>query len=260
MKRITNGALTALTTLSRIPVPFRFDADYSLVGFFLPLIGIPVGLPLWAASYLTHLAPSPIFLALPGLFLQYWIFNLFHFDGFLDSADGLFYQGTRERRLEILKDSRIGAYALFSGTFYLIAKVAFYCLLLERAANFSWLNRLLLFSLPTVSGRLACAYVPLILKPARPGGFGSVLVPYHPLPVLVGSIVAIAAFVVGFIFTHVPVDGTTLAISLPVSIAGTVALVTAAFGSRIGGYTGDTLGATIETGELLAVAGMLIAL
>lgn len=258
MKRIINGFLTALTTLSRIPIPWRFESDYSLLGFYLPLVGILAALPLWGMSFLIPFVSAPILIAVPGFFFQYWIFNLFHFDGLLDSADGLFYQGTPEKRLEILKDSKLGSYALFVGTLYLILKVALVVLLFDLMTGVPPLRRLFLLCLPAVVGRIACALVPLLLKSARPGGLHSLLLPYRITPVLAGIVAAGVLLFVGFVYSSAANLALELTISTVAALVTTVVIVALSFKIRIGGFTGDSLGAAVEVGELLCLAGVVL--
>jgi adenosylcobinamide-GDP ribazoletransferase len=257
MKRIISGWLTAFTLLSRIPVPFRFEPAYSHFGFYLPWMGFIAALPLWGASFLAGRFPATV-LAVSGLAVQYWLFNLFHFDGLLDSADGLLYQGPRDKRLAIMKDSNIGSYGLFVGTLYLIAKVALIASVFT--VDTGPLRRFIILSFAPVAGRTACAFVPALLKPARTGGLGAMLSPYRLYPAAAGTVVIAAGYYILCRAAGLSGSLPEIALSQIAAIAMTTMGAALLFHRRIGGYTGDTLGATVEIGEMLSLLGILIVL
>ncbi len=93
------------------------------VGWF-PLVGVTLGFALYGVNYFANLIfPSLVSAALT---LIAWIAftRFFHLDGFMDSLDGLFGGWTPERRLEIMKDSRMGAFGTIGGILVLLTKFA----------------------------------------------------------------------------------------------------------------------------------------
>lgn len=93
------------------------------VGWF-PLVGVTLGFALYGVNYFANLIfPSLVSAALT---LIAWIAftRFFHLDGFMDSLDGLFGGWTPERRLEIMKDSRMGAFGTIGGILVLLMKFA----------------------------------------------------------------------------------------------------------------------------------------
>ena len=93
------------------------------VGFF-PLVGLALGGILYGMEYgLRLLFPPPV---VAIFILAAWLLltRALHFDGFLDSCDGLFGGFTPERRLEIMRDSRVGAFGVAGGGLLLLAKYA----------------------------------------------------------------------------------------------------------------------------------------
>ena len=117
--------LTVFTLLSRIPVGRKFDADFSRSDFWIPAISPFVSLASIAGFAAgMALTGSLILATAASLALQYALFNLFHFDGLVDTADALLPVATREKRLEILKDPRLGTYAFFAGLIVLASKAA----------------------------------------------------------------------------------------------------------------------------------------
>ena len=126
--------LLALRFLTRLPIPFAGTVDpvplasamrmFAVAG---ALVGALNGLFLWGVSYL-HL-PGMIGAVLTigfGLFLT----GALHEDGLADSADGLLGGKTRERRLEIMRDSRIGTYGACALVLALLIRVEAYQTLL----------------------------------------------------------------------------------------------------------------------------------
>jgi adenosylcobinamide-GDP ribazoletransferase len=90
-------------------------------GFF-PLVGLLIGLALSAANLLlAHFFPAGVRAA---LVLALWILvsGGLHLDGFLDACDGLLGGFTPESRMEIMRDERVGAFALAGGILLLLVK------------------------------------------------------------------------------------------------------------------------------------------
>lgn len=108
---------------SRIPIPsFPWEEKpMRYVMCYFPLIGIVIGgveaLWFWLSGllHLPGLVGSAIAAVLPLL-----ITGGIHMDGFCDTVDALSSQQDRERRLEILKDSHAGAFAIIFAGVYLI--------------------------------------------------------------------------------------------------------------------------------------------
>jgi adenosylcobinamide-GDP ribazoletransferase len=91
------------------------------VGFF-PLVGLALGGIFYGlASGLQLIFPSQV---VAVILLAAWLLltRALHFDGFLDSCDGLFGGFTPERRMEIMRDSRVGAFGVAGGGLLLLAK------------------------------------------------------------------------------------------------------------------------------------------
>ena len=90
-------------------------------GWF-PLVGIVLGLFLFGVNYSARLIfPETVSAALT-LFAWVIFTRAFHLDGFMDTCDGLFGGWTPERRLEIMKDSRMGAFGIAGGILVLLTE------------------------------------------------------------------------------------------------------------------------------------------
>jgi adenosylcobinamide-GDP ribazoletransferase len=91
------------------------------VGFY-PMVGLILGAILAGSNNLLSLIfPTPVTAA---LLLTLWVLltGVLHLDGFLDTCDGIFGGNTPEKRLEIMRDERVGAYGLAGGVLLIITK------------------------------------------------------------------------------------------------------------------------------------------
>lgn len=119
---------TALQFLTRIPCPqFEFKSQYvSGALSYFPLVGLLIGTLL----YLTHLLVSKLLMpSLAGIILVICyviITGGLHLDGLMDTIDGLFSNRSKERMLEIMKDSRVGAHGVTAAVLVLLFKYAVY--------------------------------------------------------------------------------------------------------------------------------------
>ena len=119
-----NSFLLAFAMYSKIPMP---RADWSrekmkYVMVFFPLIGAVIGLFLWGFGLLCKTLEAPdLFRAAGFTLIPLLITGGIHMDGFLDTTDALSSYQTREKKLEILKDSHTGAFAIIFCGIYLVA-------------------------------------------------------------------------------------------------------------------------------------------
>lgn len=125
--RVIRSLCIAFSTYSRIPVPQVAWTDenrkYSMC--FFPLIGAVIGLLLWGWLALCDVLG---FEALPrgavGALLPILVTGGIHIDGFMDTSDALASWQSPEKRLEILKDSHVGAFAVLGCAGYLLLDTA----------------------------------------------------------------------------------------------------------------------------------------
>ena len=121
--RIIKGMLAAFMTFSRIPiVGVRIDKEdmkYSMC--FLPVIGIVIGLIQWGADAVcTWLGAGAMLRAAVLTSVPVFITGGIHMDGFCDTTDAVSSYQTKERKLEILKDSNAGAFAVIYGVLWFV--------------------------------------------------------------------------------------------------------------------------------------------
>jgi adenosylcobinamide-GDP ribazoletransferase len=268
MKKGASRFLSVFTLLSRLPVKASFEPDYSRADFWIPAIAPAVSLSAAVGAGASFfLVRDPLLAALGGLACQYLAFNLFHVDGLLDTADAMATWATKERRLEILKDSRIGSYAFFFGWLFLTAKLALLGYIF-RAGAAAAIAAILAAPL---AGRAASALVPLVSRPARPEGLGALMRGFsawrYALGILVGAAPLLAfGLALGGIGSvlHIGLASRSLSFGLSLAVVSFCAVLAGAaagglslagiYKSKVGGFTGDALGAAVEAGELACLA------
>jgi adenosylcobinamide-GDP ribazoletransferase len=104
---------TALQFFTRLPIPrwVGFEPDWlHHASRYFPLVGLVVGATAAAVYWAVALVLPPAVAVLLSTAASIYMTGAFHEDGFADACDGLGGGVTRERALEIMKDSRIGAY------------------------------------------------------------------------------------------------------------------------------------------------------
>jgi len=239
----------ALQFLTRLPVFTRAQRettaeDLARCMAAFPLVGAFLGLILVGTHWVTaQVFPSTVSAVLLIATLVLLTGNL-HWDGWMDTADGLLSGHSGERALDIMKDSRVGANAVIWGCLGLLTEYVL-------------LNRLL--ALPTFEKN---AWLVAILAWSRWNAvIGTYIFPYARKT---GG--TAKAFTAGISAREVTISTViAMAVSLPVlgwktlELLGGNLIIVLALGKvaerRLGGVTGDVLGAVIIAGELI---GLLI--
>lgn len=237
-------ALSFLTILpvSRIPVSEEKELSRSMT--FFPLVGLVVGLLLFFGYYLfSSFLPRPIVLWLTIGLLAFLTRGL-HLDGFADTIDGLASGGPREKILEVMRDSRIGAF----GVIGLILLIGGKYLALDQMLD-QFIPRSLI--LMAVMGRNAMVLVCYRSAYARSGeGLAKPFV--ENLKAREMTLSSISAFGIGLLlmgFKGVLVFLGTGLFSLGYRLF---------FLKKLKGVTGDILGAANELSELICLILLVI--
>ncbi|MEM0923033.1 MAG: adenosylcobinamide-GDP ribazoletransferase [Pseudomonadota bacterium] len=246
--------LTALQFLTRLPVP---AAPWSPDGLgrasrYFPAIGALVGAltaAVWLAAVAVLPAPAAAGLALAaGIALT----GALHEDGLADTADALGGHAGRDRALEILRDSRIGTY----GTLALVLSLGLRWSALSALAPGPGAIALVLAA---TLGRAVMVPVSRLMPPARSDGLGAgVATGPDRLGFMIAGItvLVVPALVLYWIG---PATLPTLAATALVAVLA-ASLPLRAAQRRLGGYTGDILGAACQMAEiavLLTLAALL---
>lgn len=242
--------MSTASLISRIPVRLRAEPDFSGADFWMPIVGLGAGACACGGALLGSALFGPgVLPALAAIAAQYLPFNLFHLDGLLDTADALGANGDAGKRRSVLKDPRIGSFALFAGFVVLSARLGAVAALLQNGGPLPW-GALLL---APVAGRFAALVVTGASEPYADGGLASLL----GRPSLVRSAIgyAIAAVPAAILFGA---SMGPLGAAAAILAGGLAALVSGLavgrwYARHMGGYSGDALGTAVETGELLVL-------
>lgn len=236
--------LLAFQIMSRIPINIALPCESAdMLGsmVYFPLVGAAVGGLMALAAWLGYaLTGSYLVAAVLAVLCDVLVTGGIHMDGLCDTCDGFFSGRERERILEIMHDSRMGTFGGLGMVLTLMLKFAFISAALERL-GMAALG--LTFAAPVLS-RMCVVLLEKIGSSARKG-MGSSYVEGMSWQ-LVG-----AAFALGTALLLIvkPVA----ALGAPIAAVLAYAF-NAYFAKKIGGLTGDTLGAANELCALLFYA------
>jgi adenosylcobinamide-GDP ribazoletransferase len=221
---------TALAFLTRLPVPPPPDPDLSRAAWSFPLVGLLVG----GAAAATRAGADQLLPAGPATLLALAVAvaltGALHEDGLADVADAAGAHVSRARRLEILKDPRVG-------TFGASALILAFGLTATSVAALGTGDALKTLIVAHVLSRWAILPVGR-LPPAKPGGAGGLLRPGWG-GLAVASVLAAAVAVLA---------GAAVALAAAAVTAGAAALL---LQRTLGGITGDGYGATAKLTEVV---------
>jgi adenosylcobinamide-GDP ribazoletransferase len=235
----------AVSLLTRVPVAARVhigETDVARSLAWLPLVGAAIGgvLALAARALEGRLDAGASAVVLVAAWAL--VTGAIHLDGLADSADGL-GGSDRERRLAIMRDPHIGSFGALALVLVLALKIALVDALLVSGHD------LWLIAIPT-AGRLAAAALSATLPYAREHGTGAALVTGGPRLERLAVALATAVIVA---LACARLRG-LLAVAAAVVIAVAVGRLAL---RRIGGITGDVLGAAIELAECAALVALV---
>jgi adenosylcobinamide-GDP ribazoletransferase len=236
---------TGLQFLTRIRIVEQTDWSPDSFGRsvkYFTLIGVVIGLLLAGLAYVfAQFLPSHV-LAAVIIIAEIILTGGLHCDGFMDTADGVFSGRSRERMLEIMKDSRVGANGVVAFGLLLLLKYS----LIADMAPATLITAL--FLMP-VAGRMAMVISITSFPYARPDGMGKAFAQYA------GRTTLVIAGIIALI-TIIPF-GMQAAISAGSAVLAGV-LSARYFAKVLGGLTGDTYGAITEITELVALLVFII--
>jgi adenosylcobinamide-GDP ribazoletransferase len=239
--------LLMIQFLTRIPLPINLDVkeeDFGKGLVFAPLIGLILGGCL-AAGYYVLSTIFPSLVTAIGVVVIYIILTSgLHIDGLGDTFDGLFSNRSKEKILEIMRDSRVGTNAV----------LAIVCLLLTNIgmlSAFDSQHMAKVLILMPVAGRIGSLIGSGISTYARKGeGLGKSFIDYC------GYREIALGLPIYFIIFYAVWGVTGLAAAV-ISTA-TAVMLTWIFSRKIGGATGDILGAVCELNQTLFLISIYI--
>lgn len=252
LRRMMEEFLLAQTLLTRIPAPkfeLETQANHGSAFWAYPIIGALVG-AIGAVGYAGALyvglgAQVSVVIAMAAMVLAT---GAFHEDGFADYCDGVGGGLTRSKKLQIMRDSRLGTY----GATALLFWFALTAILYAELATATWqphLGGMAAVFICVSALQRACIGVPLLLlSPARDDGLTADSPPTSlGLVAIAFAIVTVACAVCFGVGTGLMVVALAIGASL---------LMTWNASKYLRGRTGDALGATATVAGIVALAAL----
>ena len=259
-----NNFLVGLQFLTRITLKKDLNWSEQACGGsvkFFPLIGAILGIIYLLAGYVLlfilpsfNLQFSPHLLSFILLALNIFLTGALHCDGFTDTMDGILSGRKRERILEIMKDSRVGAHGATCLILILIGKYSMFTdLMLNQniySTHDSSLNSLIALFLMPIIARCCMSSAVVNFPYARKEGLGKAFHEYSSSKsmALASGFTCICALLLGTV--------ATIAFILTTII---MYLFNRYINNLLGGLTGDVYGATAEIGEFVVLFIFVIA-
>jgi adenosylcobinamide-GDP ribazoletransferase len=254
LRNALRDLLACLRFFSRLPLPATGDPhaapDLARLARMVPVAGAVLGaIGALALGFAEALALPPLVSATLAIGVLVLVAGALHEDGLADVADGFGGGTTRERKLEIMRDSRVGAFGAAALALALMLRIAALAALIDQGRGAA--AALILAG----AASRAFALLPLaLLPPARTDGVGAGagrLEAGHALAVgIVASVFAIVLGIAALGFWHA-----ILALILALAAALGVTRIAR---RQIGGQTGDVAGAAQQLAEIACLIGLLI--
>jgi adenosylcobinamide-GDP ribazoletransferase len=235
-------ARVAVAFLTRLPVGAAdlTAARLSRAAPWFPAVGLLVGGVMAGTRALANLALEPTAATVLALLAAVLVTGALHEDGLADAADAMGAHTARERKLAILRDSRVGAY----GALALIFAVVFAVVVLAPLDDGHFARAALVGH---VLGRWSTLPQAVALPPAHPDGAGALVRP-SVAATAAGTAIAVAtALVAGGLGPGAIAAATATAVT---AVGATAAL------RVLGGVSGDTFGAVAKLVELASYAAL----
>ena len=270
MWKIVEQFLILIQFMTRIPVFVKTEYSNEKLGKsikFFPLVGLAIGLILYYSStILVKFSKNNLINALIVIVIELMVVGIIHIDGLCDTFDGLFSYREKEKMLEIMKDSRLGSNgALALILYFLIKFILLFSLTIESREGAIYV----IMTYPVVSrfcSVVSCAFSPY----ARGSGMGKTFVDNTKTCGLIVATTITLLYTIGMLFMpfilfanySLPMGFMIRSVLIIAIIVGLLALFAFAFSKlierKIGGITGDTLGALLEISSLVYIFLFLV--
>jgi adenosylcobinamide-GDP ribazoletransferase len=229
-----------MTTLP-VKLPDNWSAgDSGRAAVWYPFVGLVIGAFTWLAWKGTMFAFPPMVVGAVTVVVWVVLTGGLHLDGLADCCDGLLASATPERRLEIMKDSHVGAFGV----------IGLILVLLLKAATLASLTPASSFGILLAASLARWCILPAgLLSLARPSGMGAdFALGFRHSFIFWGAMIPLAiAITLG-----------TRGVLSSLAGLGAAALVLWLAKSRIGGVTGDVFGMVVEIVEVAVLLAFLI--
>ena len=245
---ISNGVkrfLIALQFLTILPVNIKSEIkkeDFGKSLLYFPIIGILIGLLLVITAFLFGSLPNLV-KAVFILIISIIITGGIHLDGFADTCDGFYGTKSKKKMLEIMRDSRVGVMGVIGIVCLLLLK---FVLIVNIPQNILWKSLIVM----TVFGRWTQVLACYTSNYARRKGKAVHFIKYSTKKAfLIASCFTLASFLL-----LLQLKGVVLLIFSLIPIFLFMNYVK----RKIGGMTGDTIGAINEIAEIVVLFFVLV--
>ena len=257
MKNELRVFLTSVMFYTRIPCPSWVDHSMEYLNKssrYFPLIGWIVGGMAYVAFYSTHLLFGTEVAILLSIAVSVYTTGAFHEDGFADVCDGFGGGWTSEQILTIMKDSRLGTYGAIG--LFLILLLKFYLTL--KIVSITEIDILLLGLIFIAShsvSRLNALSVILTMNYAQLDSKSKVKPIVQELSLKDFFLACFWAFLPLVVLIVMYNEVLFILVILPIFIARNY--LNRLYKRKIGGYTGDCLGATQQVSEVIFLCSFI---
>jgi adenosylcobinamide-GDP ribazoletransferase len=239
MKKYLQSFLLMLQFMTRIPILLNLPCqkeDFRRGTAFLPLIGALIGFIEWCVFYLSSQVLPLNISAVLTIIASILITGAIHIDGLGDTCDGFFSSKGTDKIIGIMKDSRIGTYACLAIICDILLKVT-------ALSNLNSIKASFIIIVAPMIGRTAMVLLFKIGKCAKENGTGNLFIGNAgKLQVLLSLFITLAISIL-----LIGAFRSSILITFSILI---VVFLNKYCTKKIGGLTGDTLGATNEIIEL----------
>jgi len=239
--------LLALQFLTTLPVKNSFEPsekDYGKAMLYFPIVGLLLGIILAIATLTLSFLPQGVVVTFIVIILVI-LTGAIHLDGLADSCDGLYGMNSRDRRLEIMRDSHIGTMGVVGLVCILLLK---FTVIANISSNFILQSLIMMMVFSRCSQVLVC----YMSRYVRNEGKAKAFIEYvGKRELAVGGIFTLLVFFLLAQFKGLIIFFFALCLVL---------LFTAWVKKKIGGATGDTIGATSEISEVIVLLLTLLIL
>ena len=249
LRRLPADTLTALSFFSRLPVrPAAGSFDLRESAAAWPIAGLLLALAPAALFWLLEIAEFPsVVSALLALALMAALTGAVHEDGLADTADGLGGGRGREGKLAIMRDSRVGSYGVLALVFCIGVKAQ----ALASIGPFPIHGSVALVGAAVLSRAMALWHWNATM-PARTEGMAWAAGRPDWTALGIGLVAGLLAAVPLLIIFELA------AVIALLAGAAAVAVLSSLCRRKIGGHTGDTIGAAQQLAEMMLLAGFSI--
>lgn len=248
-----NAFLIGLQFLTRIFIVKQTvwtEEDFGKSVKYFPLVGAVLGVCYAAVLYLLMYFTGgrvPLFTGAAGFFLTVTLTGGIHCDGMMDSFDGLFSGRERDKMLEIMKDSRAGAF----GVVGMVTVAALDISAIAELAKTSAVTICAAMYVTPIIGRLMMVLTIGLFPYARPTGMGKAFAQYTTRKTLSAACLETILLLLPLIFVSAEIFLTAI---FALVIALVFALYFGKFAtSKLGGVTGDIYGAVEMLSETISL-------